>query len=107
MELHKLPAGRLATVFYKDEPQSHSIENSTEMPAPSDVEKGTPDSVLQQVFSGRSKRRSNSLQNQLDRKGQAFAWKDVSLDIKTKEGTKRLLHSMDGEHTPCSGALDH
>jgi len=105
MELHKLPAGRLATVFYKDEPQQHTRKTATESSIPADMEKGSSDSALHPVLSGRSRRSGRSLQNQLDRKGQAFAWKNVSLDIKTKEGTKRLLDSMDGEHGIRSGAF--
>ena len=106
MELLKLPAGRLATVFYKDEPRQNSEETTMEAHILPDAEKGTSDSVLHPVFSGRSRRSGNSVQNQLDRKGQAFAWKDVSLDIKTNEGTKRLLDSMDGKHAPHSCASD-
>ena len=99
MELLKLPAGRLATVFYKDEPQQRSGPTATDSSTPADEEKGHSDSVLHPVFSGRSRRSGRSLQDQLDRKGQAFAWKDVSFDIKTSEGTKRLLDSIDGEHS--------
>lgn len=101
MELLKLPAGRLATVFYKDEPQQHTWKTAEESSTPADMEKGSSDSALRPVFSGRSRRSGRSLENQLDRKGQAFAWKDVSLDIKTNGGTKRLLDSMDGELAIC------
>ncbi len=98
MELLKLPAGRLATVFYKDEPQQHTRKTVTDSPTPPDMEKGSLDPALHPVLSGRSRRSGRSLQNQLDSKSQAFAWKDISLDIKTNEGTKRLLDSMDGEY---------
>jgi len=99
MELLKLPAGRLATVFYKDEPQEHTWKTAEESSTPADMEKGSSDSALRPVFSGRSRRSGRSLQNQ------AFAWKDVSLDIKTNKGTKRLLDSMDGEHAICRGCF--
>lgn len=36
-------------------------------------------------------------QDQLDRKEHAFAWKNISLNIKTNDGKKSLLDGMDGE----------
>ena len=94
MEILKLPAGRLATVFYKNEPQ----QNQDARPdIPSEMEKGSSDDTLQTIVPEKSRRSARNLQDQLDRKGHTFAWKNISLDIKTGDGKKCLLDGMDGE----------
>ena len=94
MEILKLPAGRLATVFYKNEPRQYQ-DARTDMP--SEMEKGSSDDTLQSIVPEKSRRSARNLQDQLDRKGHTFAWKNISLDIKTGDGKKRLLDGMDGE----------
>ena len=99
MEMLRLPAGRLATVFYKNEPQGYQ-ENAVAKPEmPSEMEKGSSDETLQIIVPERSRRSGRHLQDPLDRKGRAFAWRNISLDIKTSDGRKRLLDGMDGELT--------
>ena len=97
MEIFKLPAGRLATVFYRNEPQEYPDEIVLKPDVPSEIEKGTSDDTLQTIVPERSRRSARNLQDQLDRKGHTFAWKNISLDIKTGDGKKRLLDGMDGE----------
>lgn len=96
MEILKLPAGRLATVFYKNEPQEHQNDDVAKVEMPSKMEKGSSDETLQTIAPERSRRSTRNLQEQLDRKGHTFAWKNISLDIKTSDGKKRLLDGIDG-----------
>ena len=97
MELLKLPAGRLATVFYKNEPQEPQCLAVEKPSMPSDVEKGSSDEELPPILAERSRRSGKASQDQMDRKGHAFAWKNISLDIKVDEGKKRLLDNLDGQ----------
>ena len=97
MEILKLPAGRLATVYYKNEPQEYQDEVVAKSDMPSKMEKGSSDETLQTIVPERSRRSARDPQDQLERKGHAFAWKSISLDIKTSEGKKRLLDNMDGK----------
>ena len=97
MEIFKLPAGRLATVFYKNEPQEYQEDIAAKPDVPSEIEKGRSDNTLQSIVPERSRRSARNLQDQLDRKGHTFAWKNMSLDIKTGDGKKRLLDGIDGE----------
>ena len=97
MEIFKLPAGRLATVFYKNEPREYQDHIVAKSDLPSEMEKGSSDDTLQSIVPEKSRRSARNLQDQLDRKGHTFAWKDISLDIKTGEGKKRLLNGIDGE----------
>ena len=95
MELLKLPAGRLATIFYKTEPQNLAFEKAV---IPSDIEKGgSSDDTLPPVVESRSKRSRKFSQDLLDRKGHVFAWKNITLDIKVDKEQKRLLDNVDGE----------
>ena len=97
MEIFKLPAGRLATVFYKNEPRESQDHIVAKSDLPSEMEKGSSDDTLQSIVPEKSRRSARNLQDQLDRKGHTYAWKDISLDIKTGEGKKRLLNGIDGE----------
>ena len=91
MEMLKVPAGRLATVFYKAEPQDFSSQETT----PVDSEKGSIDGDVP-PYTFQSKHTLRMASN-IDYRGQVFAWRDISLDIKTKEGEKRLLDGLDGK----------
>ena len=97
MEIFKLPAGRLATVFYKKEPQEYQDGVLPESDLPSEMEKGKSDETLQPIFSTKSRRSTRNIEDQLDRNGHSFAWKNISLDIKIDHGKKRLLDRVDGE----------
>ena len=97
MEILKLPAGRLATVFYKNEPSEYRDDVVAKSDLPSEMEKGSSDETLQTIAPERSRRSARNLQYQLDRKGHAFAWKNISLEIKTSDGKKCLLDCISGE----------
>ena len=88
MELLKLPAGRLATVFYNIEPST---------PMSSDIEKGNPDETLPPIAVKESRGSATWSQDQSDRKGHNFAWKNISLDLKVNGEQRRLLENIDGE----------
>lgn len=97
MEIFKLPAGRLATVFYRNEPQGYRDVAVAKSDMRSEIEKGSSDETLRSTVSQRSRRSARDLHDQLDRKSHAFAWKNISLDIETGDGKKRLLDGMNGE----------
>jgi ATP-binding cassette, subfamily G (WHITE), member 2, SNQ2 len=92
MELHKLPAGRLATVFYKAEPKDFVAEKSS----PSlDSEKGVqiedvPPITVTSHVTGHSARQL------WDHNGQTLAWKNITLDLNTGGEEKRLLDNLNG-----------
>jgi ATP-binding cassette subfamily G (WHITE) protein 2 (SNQ2) len=90
MELFKTPAGRLATVFYKAKPSAlpHSSGNS------SDFEKGTSDDSAPPLTAIVSRKSRHSAE--VHTKEHFFAWSNVSLNIKTKEGDKTLLSDLSG-----------
>ena len=97
MEIFKLPAGRLATVFYTKEPQEYQDGVLPKSDLPSEMEKGKSDETLQPIVSTKSRRSTRNIEDQLDRNGHSFAWKNISLDIKIDHGKKRLLDRVDGE----------
>ena len=98
MELLKLPAGRLATIFYKIEPQDLAFEKAV---ITSDIEKGgSSDDTLPPIVGSRSKRSRKVSQDLLDRKGHVFAWKNITLDIRVDKEKRRLLDNVDGGSIP-------
>ena len=101
MERLKLPAGRLATVFYKSEPQDLATRDAS---TNSDVEKGSLEEDLPPVIAQRSRRSVKASQELLDRKGHSFAWKSITLDIRTRQGHRRLLDDVNGKLL-CSGEM--
>ena len=94
MERLKLPAGRLATVFYKTQPQ-HA--GSRRQSISGDAEKGTSEDTLAPISIERSRRSARMSPNLLDRKEHAFAWRNVTLDINVNGTQKRLLDGIDGK----------
>lgn len=97
MEMLKLPARRLATIFYKAEPQEFVSEKSTAL---SGVESGAvhedvPPITVQSRQSGTSRRHF------LRGEGPVFAWKNICLDVKSGEAKKRLLDNLDGKSSLC------
>ena len=94
MEFLRVPAGRLATVFYKTEPQGLTSNQSS---LPFDVEKANSDETLPPITQEKSKRSARISRELSDTKGHAFAWKNISLDIKVNGDRKRLLDGIDGK----------
>ena len=97
MEIFKLPAGRLATVFYKKEPEEYQDSVVSRSDLPSEMEKGKSDETLQPIRPARSRRSTRNRVDQIHSKGHTFAWKNISLDIKADHSRKRLLDRIDGQ----------
>lgn len=98
MEMLKLPAGRLATVFYKAEPQDFiSEKNST----PFDSETGSADED-QPPVNVHSRQTVMPPGDLLDQEGHVFAWKDICLRINSGGTEKRLLDNVDGKSSSCN-----
>ena len=89
MELYKVPAGRLATIFYKS-PRRHFSQIST-----LDSEKGTLDEDIPPV-SQHGVLIQPTLQDGV-RKGRTLVWRNVSLELKLKDGKRTLLDSLNGK----------
>ncbi|KAF2636141.1 ABC transporter [Massarina eburnea CBS 473.64] len=90
MELLKTPAGRLATVFYKASPSTLPHASGSG----SDSEKGRADDSappLTQSISRKSRRSQVAVM-----KDHTFSWSHMSLDVKTKDGERRLLDDLSG-----------
>ena len=94
MERLKLPAGRLATVFYKTQPQN---TDSARASVSVDVEKETSDDTLAPISIERSRRSARMPQDILSRKDHAFAWKNITLDLNANGTHKQLLDSVGGK----------
>lgn len=97
MEILKLPAGRLATVFYKAEPQDFASERSS---TSSGGEKGAVDEDLPPMTI-QSRQSGMPPKDFADGDGHIFAWKDVCVDIDSGGSKKRLLDDLDGKCSSC------
>ncbi|KAI0966753.1 ABC transporter PeaB1 [Xylaria arbuscula] len=92
MERYKLPAGHLATIFYKARPKDLVSMTSSES---SDIEKGPG-------FDGDVPPRQPNLVGELahgvvpSHDGRTLAWKDITLDIEHDGEQKRLLNGLSG-----------
>lgn len=93
MEMLKLPAGRLATVFYKAEPQDLISEKSS---TSFDSETGSIDED-QPPVTVHSRQSVMPPGDFLDREGHVFAWRDICLNINSGSSEKRLLDNVDGK----------
>ncbi|KAI3332377.1 ABC transporter PeaB1 [Xylariaceae sp. AK1471] len=92
MERYKLPAGRLATIFYKTEPKAVALMTSSDT---SDREKGTetdedvppkgPELVTAQALHAVS-----------SHNGRSLAWRNITLDLKAHGEERRLLDELSG-----------
>src|SRR3954471_5456705 len=91
MERLKTPAGRLATVFYKADPEKF-LRNAG---VGSDAEKGSTDNDTPPITKHNTKQSDRS-RNRVGDNGHTFAWSRLCLDIKTKDGEKRLLDNLSG-----------
>lgn len=91
MERYKLPAGRLATIFYKANPNNFPAKNisgsDSEIGVISDEDiPPTAGDLLEKPTSYRVTAHN----------GRTLAWKNVTLEIVTKDGRRRLLDNLSG-----------
>ncbi len=98
MERLKLPAGRLATIFYRVEPEDSSFDKSS---VSSDSEKGIVDEDIHPI-TVRSRNSIPPSKEFMDREGHVFAWRDICLNIGSGGEKKRLLDNVDGKPSYCS-----
>jgi ABC-type multidrug transport system ATPase subunit len=85
MERLKTPAGKLATVFYKGDVLSVKLKL--------DIERGDPDGdIAPEYVTPVSYHKQSTVHN----RDHTFAWKKLCLDIKTKDGDRRLLDNLSG-----------
>jgi len=90
MELHKEPAGRLATVFYKAEPKDIISEKSS---TASDTEKGAINDTPPKGMLVATTRHTN---RESQHHGQTLAWQNVSWELKLDGKNKRFLDNING-----------
>lgn len=90
MELHREPAGRLATIFYKAEPKDIVSEKSS---TSSDTEKGAIKDTPPKTVGMPATRRTNQ---DLQHVGQTLAWQNVCWDLKLNGENKRFLDNITG-----------
>ncbi|KAJ5753797.1 CDR ABC transporter [Penicillium nucicola] len=91
MEMLKTPAGQLATVFYKSGPRGVNRNHIT------DNETGQINAVEGvNIPPENNSNESRSQQVQDPEKSHTLAWTNLSLDLKTKEGARLLLNSLNG-----------
>ncbi|KAJ5972447.1 CDR ABC transporter [Penicillium vulpinum] len=88
MEMLKTPAGQLATVFYKKSPRGMQRRDKT------DGETGPVHEIENLEISAGQGNDGQEHQN-LD-KSHTLAWTNLCLDIKTKDGERRLLNNLSG-----------
>ena len=91
MELLKVPAGRLNTVFYK--PGSSKFVDSAS--TNTDQEKGTVNPQVPFTIQQSTNRPHEQWRGSKE-DTQTFQWRDICLDIDTKDGTRRLLDNLSG-----------
>ncbi|KAI1116059.1 ABC transporter PeaB1 [Nemania sp. NC0429] len=93
MERYKLPAGRLATIFYKAEPTSITLAESSNS---SDCEKG-PVNDEDVLPKGRELVTTHHAFNEVSsHNGRSLAWRNITLDLKVNGENKRLLDGING-----------
>ncbi|KAH6651607.1 ABC transporter [Truncatella angustata] len=87
MDRYKLPAGHLATIFYKTDPKSVDLAMSSNS---SDTEKGATDQDTPPVTT------QPSLPFVASHNGRMLAWENLTLELKVGSETKRLLDNLSG-----------
>ncbi|KAI1819611.1 ABC transporter [Xylaria intraflava] len=95
MEFYKLPAGRLATIFYKTEPKAVAKVSATS----SDISDGEKGGVTEDVPPEGSMGilpADTPLNLVSNHNGRTLAWKDITLELKVGGETKRLLDGLSG-----------
>lgn len=98
MERYKLPAGRLATVFYRGEVNKVSSGHNSRA---WDSEKGLLSSDAPSPLSPLSRATTMSKEKVAPQavsshNGRMLAWKGISLELKVKNETKKLLDDLSG-----------
>lgn len=93
MEWYKLPAGRLATIFYKTNPEALLLMRSSNS---SDTEKGagTDKDIPPQ---GPVLATTSTLHEVSSYNGRSLAWKNIVLDLSINGKERRLLDGLSGK----------
>ncbi|KAK8877617.1 ABC transporter [Apiospora arundinis] len=91
MELYKLPAGRLTTIFYKGGPKHLTLKTG---PDSSDNEKGEMDPDVPPVGI------QTPSQSVSSHNGRTLAWEDMTLELDIDGGTRRILDGLSGFAEP-------
>lgn len=96
MELYRVPAGRLATIFYNSPQRFFKRDQS-------DSEKGKHDDSVPPTpqHNGLTQTVSDVV-----RHGRTLGWRNVSLELKLKEGTRSLLDNIDGNRAQFEMSID-
>ncbi|GME35985.1 uncharacterized protein K452DRAFT_322935 [Neofusicoccum parvum] len=102
MERYRLPAGRLATVFYRGEVNKVSSGHNSRA---WDSEKGLLSSDAPSPLSPLSRATTMSKEKVAPQavsshNGRMLAWKGISLELKVKDETKKLLDDLSGFVVP-------
>ncbi|KAI8631803.1 ABC transporter [Xylariaceae sp. FL1651] len=95
MEYYKLPAGRLATIFYKAEPRVMAKASATTSDM-SDSEKGGANEDVPPMSSPGLVIEHAPLHSVSSHNGRTLAWKDITLELKIGGEVKRLLDGLSG-----------
>jgi hypothetical protein len=96
MEFYKLPAGRLATIFYKTEPKVIAKASATSSDI-SDGEKGGNNEDVPPESSPRVLAAHDPLHSVSTHNGRTLAWQDITLELKVGGEVKRLLDGLSGK----------
>lgn len=93
MEHYKLPAGRLATIFYRAEPKDMTLGTR-----PQCLEEGKRHK-LKEDMPPRSNGPSTKapFREVSSHNGRTLVWKNLTLDLKLNGENKRLLDGLSGE----------
>ncbi|KAL2817468.1 ABC transporter PeaB1 [Aspergillus cavernicola] len=91
MERLKQPAGRLATVFYRGMGSTKSSPQTGSKPG--DQESGELDLDVPPVQSKEITREQSAI---IEYQSRSLTWTGLNLDVKTKDGQKRLLNNLTG-----------
>ncbi|KAI1825413.1 ABC transporter PeaB1 [Xylaria intraflava] len=92
MERYKLPAGRLATIFYKADPATVDLmarNNSSDREKGSGTDEEVPPK-------GPELATTHPLHEVSSHHGRSLAWSDITLDLKANGGDRRLLDGLNG-----------
>ncbi|KAK0634251.1 ABC transporter PeaB1 [Bombardia bombarda] len=98
MERYKLPAGRLATIFFKAEPKAFAAVSTDSSLHSSDHEKGSIDDkdVPPRTSEVMVAPEKHALQSVTSHNGRTLAWKNITLELKVDGGSRRLLDGLSG-----------
>lgn len=99
MERYKLPAGRLATVFYNL--KQKDLVSAATTPDGSDTEKDAlKDDELAPPVQGGVVTAQRTLESMSTYHGRTLTWKDITLKLRHDGEEKCLLNNLDGESEP-------